>query len=405
MTMIEHEPEILQPEPEQQQPRTKGDLARLGMDAVDRNRAGMVKVSATAGGLAFASAIEVMDFAKLMAVADAAIPQHLRNNPGMCLAVTFQAVEWRMSPFAVANKSYVVNDRIAYESQLVHAVIEARAPLRERLDCRYEGEGPEQKCTVIGKFRDGTEREYTSPMFKDIKTKNSPLWQSDVQQQLFYFSSRSWARKWCPDVLLGIYTREEMAELPREEESPPANTLVDRLKNGDKTEGHQNGHAGEELNKVAADNMTLKPSGEATKIKPAKNKPPKGGAMEGVETPKGESHTATLEKGKPASKKQASAAADRAQALGDAREREADEKKAAAAKPEQRTDDPPPQVQTKPKNDAEYQVYALDWIERASDPEEALKRWDSERDMRDDIVVRTKTRNMLRAELERKHGV
>ena len=53
-----------------------------------------------------------MTFAKLMALSHVAIPKHLRGNPGACLAVTIQAIEWRLSPYAVANKSYSVNDRL-----------------------------------------------------------------------------------------------------------------------------------------------------------------------------------------------------------------------------------------------------------------------------------------------------
>jgi hypothetical protein len=92
------------------------------------------------GGLRVQNMLEVMEVSKLMAVSRQAVPAHLRDNPGMCLAVCLTALEWKMSPFAVANKTYVTNDRLNYESQLVHAVIEARAPLKERLKVRYENE-------------------------------------------------------------------------------------------------------------------------------------------------------------------------------------------------------------------------------------------------------------------------
>jgi hypothetical protein len=38
-------------------------------------------------------------------------------------------------------------------------------------------------------YTDGSVRTYTSPMIKDIKVKNSPLWTADPDQQLFYFAS------------------------------------------------------------------------------------------------------------------------------------------------------------------------------------------------------------------------
>jgi hypothetical protein len=56
---------------------------------------------------------------------------------------------------------------------------------------------------------DGDELEYTTPAIGSITTKNSPLWKSDPQQQLGYFAARSWARRHTPEVILGVYDREE----------------------------------------------------------------------------------------------------------------------------------------------------------------------------------------------------
>lgn len=279
------------------EPVTKGELARLGMDALDRSRVDQVSVSSIAGGVSFASALEVMEFSKLMACADKAVPTHLRANPGMCLAVTFQAVEWRMSPFAVANKSYVVNDRIAYESQLIHAVIEARAPLKGRLRCRYEGEGTHRKCIVFGTFVGEDEpHEYESPEFEKIKTKNSPLWQNDPDQQFFYYSSRSWARKWCPDVLMGIYSKDELVADPmigRDDPGEPG--LHAKLAGAERpAEGfqHGNGHVANELDQVAGGGGEI----IEAKAEPEKPQPKKRGGKKKAETPDYEAYaTAWIE--------------------------------------------------------------------------------------------------------------
>ena len=61
----------------------------------------------------------------------------LIRNATICV----QAIEWRMSPFAVANKSYVVNDRVAYESQLVHAVIEQESNYEPRARSKKGAKG------------------------------------------------------------------------------------------------------------------------------------------------------------------------------------------------------------------------------------------------------------------------
>lgn len=173
--------------------------------------AGATEVSTAVGGLAFKDMSQVMEFAKLMSVSRQAVPKHLRDQPGTCLAVSLQALNWRMDPFAVANKSYSVNDRVAYEAQLIQAVIEQRAPIKGRIKGSFEGEGPKRVCVLrVVSAEDGDEIEYRSPEIGQIKVKNSPLWQADPDQQLWYYSARAMCRRHFPDVLLGVYEKEEI---------------------------------------------------------------------------------------------------------------------------------------------------------------------------------------------------
>ncbi len=170
----------------------------------------------TTGSMAFRNVAQIMEFAKVMAVAGVAIPKHLRDTPGACMAVCIQAAEWQMSPFAVANKSYSVNDRLGYEAQLVNAVILRRAPIMGRFKVTYSGADKTRKCKVMAKLNDGSgeEVEYESPEIDKIPVKNSPLWKGDPDQQLFYYSSRAMCRRHFPDVILGIYTQDELEEAP-----------------------------------------------------------------------------------------------------------------------------------------------------------------------------------------------
>lgn len=183
---------------------------------IDKEITGSTGLTA-AGNFAFRSMNEIMEFAKVMAIAGIAIPKHLRDNAGACLAVAIQSSEWQMSPFAVANKSYSVNDRLAYEAQLINAVILRRAPIVGRFLVDYSGDAEKRRCKVTVNLRDGGTVEYESPEIGKITVKNSPLWKSDPDQQLFYFASRSMCRRHFPDVLLGIYTADEMEDMAAHE--------------------------------------------------------------------------------------------------------------------------------------------------------------------------------------------
>lgn len=173
---------------------------------------------------------EVVAFSTVMAKAQHAIPKHLRDNPGACMAVTLQALRWQMDPFAVAAKTYSIKDQIAYESQVIAAAINTRANLASRPMIEYSGEGAERQCTVTFEFRNGDVRTYTSPEIGKIPTKNSPLWHSDPDQQLGYYSVRSAARRHCPEVILGVYDRDEVeAAEPLAVNEPKTSGIAARL--------------------------------------------------------------------------------------------------------------------------------------------------------------------------------
>lgn len=154
---------------------------------------------------------EAIEFARLMSKAQGCIRAAFRDQPGACLALSLQAWRWNADPFAVANKAFIVNDQVAYESQLIHAIVNSSPIMAKRLRQSYSGEGAKRRCKVTGWLRGEDEPfEYESPPVGDIPVKNSPLWNSDPDQQLFYFASRAWARRHVPEILLGIYTTDEI---------------------------------------------------------------------------------------------------------------------------------------------------------------------------------------------------
>lgn len=173
---------------------------------VDGSKAGSLVVSPQ-------SFPEVVQFAEMMAKCTF-VPKHLRGQPANCMAVTLQALRWSMDPFSVAQKTYFVQEGSApgYEAQLINAVILSRAPLEGRPRIEWSGDNGALTCTVTGKFRGDPDPKTKTCRLANITTKNSPLWKADPEQQLAYYTTRAWARLYCPDIILGVYTPDEMAE-------------------------------------------------------------------------------------------------------------------------------------------------------------------------------------------------
>ncbi len=179
-------------------------------------------------------------FAAQMAESRVSIPQHLVGKPADCLAVAMQAAEWGMNPFSVAQKTHLINGALGYEAQLVNAVITSMAPTTGRLN--FEWFGPWEK--IVGKFKTltgksgkpyqvpgwsqadeagcgvrvwATLRGETEPrvlelLLQQATVRNSTLWASDPKQQLAYLATKRWARLYTPDVILGVYTPDELEQ-------------------------------------------------------------------------------------------------------------------------------------------------------------------------------------------------
>ena len=197
---------------------------------------------------------QLVRFAELMSQSRVTVPAHLAGKPADCMAVAMQAAQWGMNPFAVAQKTHVINGALGYEAQLVNAAITAMAPTKDRI--HYEWFGPWEN--VIGKFVEKTSdkgKKYLAPgwnlsdekgcgvkvwatlkgeneprvlelLLTQAQVRNSTLWGSDPKQQLAYLGVKRWARLYCPDVILGVYTPDELQDTsPRpERDITPVNT-------------------------------------------------------------------------------------------------------------------------------------------------------------------------------------
>ncbi len=167
--------------------------------------------------------------AEMMAKGACTVPKHLQGNVGDCFAIIGQSLRWGMDPYAVAQKTHLVNGTLGYEAQLVIAVINNRAPIVDRIKFEYFGDwskvkGKDDKSTDIGvicraTFKgDDEATELSLTMAQVGHVRNSPLWAADPRQQLAYLAAKRFSRLHCPDVILGVYTPDELAD--RNDESP-----------------------------------------------------------------------------------------------------------------------------------------------------------------------------------------
>ncbi|MEQ9902533.1 RecT family recombinase [Pectobacterium aroidearum] len=196
----------------------------------------------------------ISTFAQIMAQGSATVPAHLQGNQADCMAVAMQAAQWQMNPFAVAQKTHLIKGVLGYEAQLVNAVISRSGVLSNRFE--YKRFGPWEK--IIGRFeirKNKEGQEYRVPgwsmadeegvgikiwatlrgedaprelelFLAQARVRNSTLWADDPYQQLAYLAVKRWSRLYCPDVILGVYTPDELEERSEKDITPASTTQV-----------------------------------------------------------------------------------------------------------------------------------------------------------------------------------
>lgn len=153
--------------------------------------------------------------AEKMATAKVTVPKHLLGSVGDCLAIVTQAMLWNMNPFAVAQKTHLVNGVLGYEAQLVNAVVQNSGAVRGAPHYEYRGDGAALECRVGFVLRGQTDITWGEYLRKsDVTTQNSPLWKTNPKQQLGYLQVKNWARAYAPGAILGVYTTDELDDSP-----------------------------------------------------------------------------------------------------------------------------------------------------------------------------------------------
>lgn len=185
--------------------------------------------------------------AELMATGRSTVPKHLQGNVGDCMAVAMLATRWNMDPFAVAQKTHLINGTLGYEAQLIAARINNSGVVSGRFSFEWYGEWTK----VIGRFIEKDSKrtpgeKYRAPgwsladekglgvkvwatikgeseprvldiLLSQAGVRNSTLWADDPKQQLAYLAQKRWARLYAPDVILGAYDADELQEsIPRD---------------------------------------------------------------------------------------------------------------------------------------------------------------------------------------------
>lgn len=139
---------------------------------------------------------------------------------GNCFLVVNQAIRWGMDPFAVVPETYVVGGKLGFQGKLVAAVINSRAPITGPLDYEFSGAKGSDSFTVrvFATIKGESKPREIKLSVGDAKTDNS-MWKKDPEQKLVYSGATKWARRHCPEVILGVLTEDDLEIIAQQEKN------------------------------------------------------------------------------------------------------------------------------------------------------------------------------------------
>ena len=165
---------------------------------------------------------EVMQRMAQMYTTSTIVPDRYKGNIGNCVIALDMAMRMGCNPLMCMQNLYIVNGDPSFSSKFLIATINASgrfSPLR------YEFKGeegtPQYGCRCVA--YESSDKEHKEPLHGDWITismadkegwitKKGSKWQSMPSQMLRYRAAAFWQRAYCPEISMGLLTKEELEE-------------------------------------------------------------------------------------------------------------------------------------------------------------------------------------------------
>jgi len=157
------------------------------------------------------------------------VPKAYQGNPGNCLIAIEMASRIDTSPMMVMQNLYIVNGNPSWSSQWIIAMINNSGRFRTELqfDFGYAPEDGGLSCIAWALDKGGrkvTGPKITMQMAKDEGWygKSGSKWKTMPEVMIRYRAASFFGRVNCPDLVMGIYSQDEVYDMGEEATEVPA---------------------------------------------------------------------------------------------------------------------------------------------------------------------------------------
>ncbi len=144
------------------------------------------------------------------------VPKHLQGKPDDCFIALVMAEQLHENPLMVMQNIVIVQGTAGWKAQFVIARANRVGPFRDPISFVTEGKGDAMAVTaraVIKSTGTVVERTVTMAMAKAAGWTSNKKYQEMPEQMLSYRAACFLVRLYCPEVLLGMQTEDEILDV------------------------------------------------------------------------------------------------------------------------------------------------------------------------------------------------
>jgi len=189
----------------------------------------------------FANLLDTNRFKQMYAIAklfasSELVPTQYQGHPSNCMVALQMAFRMEVDPMMFMQNTYIVYGRPGIEAKLAIALVNSRGPFNGPIQWKFEGNGKNRKCTAYATHKiteEVCEVEIPWSMVeaegwdKEKKGQKSK-WVTMPDQMFRYRSAMFLARLYCPEVLLGMHSVDELRDI-QPIDVTPRESLADQV--------------------------------------------------------------------------------------------------------------------------------------------------------------------------------
>jgi len=143
------------------------------------------------------------------------VPVHYQNKQADCMIAFNLAMRLKIDPMLLMQKTYPIKGKLGIETQLAVALVNKAGVFVDVIQYEYSGEGDTRSCKAYATTKKGGKCTDTCSVqeAKDMGWwSQNRLWSKMTDTFLAYRSAMKLIRKYCPEVLMGLDTAEELRD-------------------------------------------------------------------------------------------------------------------------------------------------------------------------------------------------